>query len=55
MCPQCQNQPYTDKNFLNAEGPTSTKIGIEGLIVPMMLLGLLGITYVFVLKAVKNQ
>lgn len=54
MCPQCQNQPYTDKNFLNAEGPTIQKIGMDGLIVPMVLLGLLGITYVFVLKAVKN-
>ena len=54
MCPNCQNQPYTDKNFLNAEGPTTQKIGIDGLIVPMVLLGLLGITYVFVLKAIKN-
>jgi hypothetical protein len=54
ICPQCQKQPYTDKNFLNAEGPTQSKVGIEGLIAPMVLLGLLGITYVFVLKAVKN-
>jgi hypothetical protein len=44
---------YTDKNFLNAEGPTSTKVGIEGLIAPMMLLGILGITFVFILKATK--
>ena len=53
MCPQCQNQPYTDKNFLNAEGPTTTTVGIEGLIAPMMLLGILGITFVFILKATK--
>jgi hypothetical protein len=37
MCPQCQNKPYTDKNFLNAEGPTTTKVGIEGLIYCILL------------------
>jgi hypothetical protein len=53
MCPQCQNQPYTDKNFLNAEGPISTKVGIDGLIAPMVMLSLIGITFVFILRATK--
>ena len=53
MCPQCQKQPYTDKNFLNAEGPTSTKVGLEGLIVPVTLLTVVGLTFVFILKATK--
>jgi hypothetical protein len=53
MCPQCQNKPYSDKNFLNAEGHTTTKVGIEGLIAPMMMLTVIGLTFVFILKATK--
>lgn len=55
MCPQCRNQqPYTDKTFFSAEGPSSSpKLGIEGLIAPMMLFALIGVTFVFVSKAIK--
>jgi hypothetical protein len=53
MCPQCQTKPYTDKSFLNAEGSTPTSNGIEALIAPMMMLSLIGLTFVFILKATK--
>lgn len=53
MCPQCQRQPYTDKTFFSAEGPTTQKVGVEGLIVPMMLFAMIGVTFVFIAKTIK--
>jgi hypothetical protein len=53
MCPQCQRQPYTDKTFFSAEGPTTQKVGVEALIVPMMLFAMIGVTFVFVAKTIK--
>jgi hypothetical protein len=53
MCPQCQRQPFTDRTFFSAEGPTTPKVGVEALIVPMMLFAMIGVTFVFVAKTIK--
>lgn len=55
FCPSCQKSQNTQ--FLNAEGPqnTASKLDMNMLIVPTMLIGILGITYVMIIKTVNSN
>lgn len=55
MCPQCKkiNQ---NQDFLNAEGPQNVmpKSDLNMLVVPIMLLAVVGLTYIVVLKSIQK-
>lgn len=55
ICPQC-NRKNRELDFLYAEGPqnTASKLDMNMLIAPAMLIGILGITYVMIIKTVNN-
>lgn len=54
ICPSC-NKSHENK-FLYADGPQAqaSKFDYNALIAPMMLIGLLGITYVVIIKVANN-
>jgi len=55
ICPQC-NRKNRELDFLYAEGPQqpSSKSDLNMLIVPVMLLAMVGLTYVVVLKGIQK-
>lgn len=55
-CPQCQQKPYQNAEFSNADGGQSnSKFDISGLIAPAMLFAFVGLTYVMVLRALPKN
>jgi len=55
ICPQC-NRKNRELDFLYAEGPQqpSIKSDLNALIVPVMLLAMVGLTYIVVLKGIQK-
>lgn len=55
ICPSC-NKVHTNRDFLYAEGDKqqNSSLQLNMLIAPMMLLGLIGITYVMIIKVANN-
>lgn len=54
LCPSCQKLQNTQ--FLNAEGPqgSQAKTDLNMLIAPVMLLSIIGLTYIVVLKSIQK-
>ena len=55
ICPQC-NRKNRELDFLYAEGPQqpAAKSDLNALIVPVMLLAMVGLTYIVVLKGIQK-
>lgn len=55
ICPQC-NRKNRELDFLYAEGPQqpAAKSDLNMLIVPVMLLAMVGLTYIVVLKSIQK-
>jgi len=55
ICPQCNNK-NKELNFLYADGPQqpAAKSDLNMLIVPVMLLAMVGLTYIVVLKSIQK-
>lgn len=56
ICPQC-NKKNRELDFLYAEGPQQpiAKSDLNMLIVPVVLLAMVGLTYIVVLKGIQKQ
>lgn len=56
ICPQC-NRKNHELDFLYAEGPQqpAVKSDLNMLIVPVVLLAMVGLTYIVVLKGIQNK